>query len=127
MAYDTFQPDKPDGADSGPTVIDDTRKNLRAIRDAAMMGTMPEWAMEPQNSDGSTPPSDPAQPEVLMYSRSTERLKLSITWGSSGGNDGNPTQIAYEYSADSGSTWESIGTETITYDSAGNVTGTSWA
>ena len=34
MAYTKFQSGKPDIADSGGVVIDDTRENLMALRDA---------------------------------------------------------------------------------------------
>lgn len=121
MTYTHFDYQRPaPQSDNGTAAFTATRQNLLAVRDGVMLGVMPGWAMTPAGGTA-------AEPETLTYSRGDERLEMNITWGASGGTAGNPTSIAYRYSADAGATWASLGTETITYDSAGNVTGTTWS
>lgn len=40
---------------------------------------------------------------------------------------GNVTQAVWAYSSNSGSTYDTIGTESITYDLGSNVTAVSWS
>ena len=54
-------------------------------------------------------------------------LGATLTWGTTGGAAGNVTQAVYAYSANSGSTYDTVGTLSITYDTAGYVTGTTWS
>ena len=63
-----------------------------------------------------------ATPQSMTYTKSTERVRASLTWSS-----GNVTVASYYYSADSGATYDLIGTNTITYDGSGNVTATTWS
>jgi len=44
-----------------------------------------------------------------------------------GGGAGNVTQAVYAYSSNSGGSYDTIGTLSITYDTAGYVTGTTWS
>lgn len=67
------------------------------------------------------------QPRTLAYTKSTERIRAALTWGTSGGSLGNVTVAVYSYSSDSGATYSTIGTKTITYDGSGNVTATTWS
>ena len=115
MAYTQFADSKPVASDNGLTVIDDTRNNLMAMRDNLITGAAAGWSYTP--SGGSA-----TEPAVMTYAKGTERLRATITWTS-----GNPTQIVYAYSSNSGSTYDTIGTKSITYDADSNVTGASWA
>jgi hypothetical protein len=63
-----------------------------------------------------------AEPATLTYSKSTERVRASLTWAS-----GKVTVAVYAYSSTSGSSYDTIGTNTITYDGSGNVTATTWS
>ena len=67
------------------------------------------------------------QPAELLYSKGTERLKCSLTWGTVGGADGNVTQTIYSYSNNSGSTYSTLKTVNLTYDSIGNVVSSTWS
>ncbi len=105
---------------------DDTiQKALDTLDDMSVFGTAEEinsslnWDMTPSGGTAS-------QPTVLTYSKGTSRLKISLTWGTTGGEAGNPIQAVYEKSVDSGSHYTTLGTETISYDSDGNVNGISW-
>jgi hypothetical protein len=54
-------------------------------------------------------------------------VRATLTWGTVGGAAGNVSAAVYEYSANSGSSYDAIGTKTITYDSNANVTATTWS
>ena len=117
MAYVPFVDSKPVATDTGLDVIDDIRENLMAMRDAVVIGMMAGWSYAPTVGTGSA-----SQPQYYIYSKGTERLRATVTWGTSGGANGNPTQVVWEYSSNSGSTYDSIDTRSITYDADGNVT-----
>lgn len=120
MPYTPFVPDKPVITDLGGAVLDFTRENLMALRDAIVMGVLAGWAL-------STSGGTAKEPGVLLYSKGVERIRATVTWGTTGGSDGGPTSILWEYSADSGVGYVTIGTQTTTFDTAGNVTASSWS
>ncbi|WP_435100853.1 hypothetical protein [Arhodomonas sp. AD133] len=116
MSYQPFRHDKPDPtADNGVDAFTNTRENLLALRDAAVLGVMPGWSM---STSGQA-----AQPDTVTYARGSERIRIAITWS----GNGFPQQVALEYSNDLGENWQAIGTETITYDTADNVVETTWS
>jgi hypothetical protein len=117
MPYTAFDATKPDAtADNGTNFATNTRNNLKAIRDAAIMGGgFYGWNMA---ASGGTA----AEPATLTYSKSTERVRASLTWSS-----GKVTVAVYAYSSTSGSSYDTIGTNTITYDGSDNVTATTWS
>jgi hypothetical protein len=125
MVYVAFVSDKPVIADDGDVVITNTRENLMALRDAVVAGALVDWDMSQTVGGGDTD-----EPDEILYSNNgnTEALKLDITWGTAGGEDGNPTVIVYHYSTDdfSGSD-ETIGTWTGTYNSNGTLTVGTWS
>jgi len=96
-----------------------------ALRDAVVMGAMADWNYTPAGVDLS-------QPDTITYSNNntTEALRATLTWGTTGGSDGNVTSAVWAYTADDTvgtPTWETIGTEAITYNADGEVTGVSWS
>jgi hypothetical protein len=130
MAYDPLDTTKPTTAGSPePTrqaSIDAIRHNLAALRDAlAAGGFVQGFNYEP--SGGSA-----EQPAILYYKRGTEWIKLSLTWGTTGGEAGNVTKIVYQYSANSGGAYDSMADGagkyvlSLSYDSSGNCTGGTW-
>jgi hypothetical protein len=123
MVYVPFVSDKPVIADDGDVVINNTRENLMALRDAVVAGALVDWDM---SISGGTD----EEPTNILYSNNgnTEAIKLIITWGTSGGEDGNPTVIVYHYSTnDFGGSDETIGTWTGTYNSNGTLTAAVWS
>lgn len=122
MAYTQFDNGKPLATQTGPQFADSSRQNLQALRDAliASDGQLYGWSFA---ATGGTP----EQPTTLTYSSGTERVKAVLTWGTTGGEAGNVTAVAWSYSADSGGAYDTIGTRTVTYDSNGNVTAASWS
>lgn len=117
MPYIVFNATKPDAAtQNGTQFAQSARDNLRAIRDACLMGGgFFGWNMAAAGGTAE-------QPVTLTYGSGTERVRATLTW-----SGGNVTQAAYAYSADSGTNWDAIGTKTITYDGNGNVTATTWS
>lgn len=120
MVYVKYTPDTPVIADTGAEVVDDTRNNLMALRDAIVAGALVDWAMA---ATGGTA----AEPTQILYSKGTERVRLQVTWGTTGGEDGNPTQVIYSYDGDAGASYDTIGTWTGTYDVNGNLTAEAWS
>lgn len=121
MAYTAFNNSTPDPATQTPgQCFDSDRQNLHALRDAVVTGAMAGWDLTPSGGTAE-------QPTTLKYNRGTsEYLKVALTWGTSGGADGNVTQAVLSYSTDD-VTYDTIGTETITYDANGNVTAVAWS
>jgi len=126
MVYVPFVSDKPVIADDGDVVINNTRENLMALRDAVVAGALVDWDMSQIVGGGDTD-----EPDELRYSNNgnTEALRLDITWGTAGGEDGQPTVIVYYYTANDTPTitWETIGTLTNTYNSNGTLTAAVWS
>lgn len=120
MAYTQFDNTKPSASVNGTTFATDVRAQLAAIRDAVVLGNMVGWAY---SKSGGTA----EQPATMLFSKGTERLRAQLTWGTAGGAADNVTQMILSYSSNSGSSYDTIGTQTINYDTAGNVTTTSWS
>lgn len=117
MAYINFDETVPDDTETVSEFIDSTRENLIANRDAVILGVMPGW-----NWSITTPG---AEPDEIIYSRGTERVKVEYTWSS-----GNVTYYECSYSANSGTLyekmWSTNGRETITYDGSGFPSSGAW-
>ena len=125
MVYVAFVSDKPVIADDGDVVINNTRENLMALRDAVVAGALKGWDMTLTVGGGSD-----EEPDEIRYSNNgnTEAIKLDITWGTTGGEDGNATVIVYSYSTDDFSVSdEAMGTLTNTYNSNGTLTASVWS
>lgn len=121
MAYVAFDGSKPDPTTQGMTDYSTAiRDNLEALRDAVVAGCMPGWAMA---TSGGTED----EPAAYVYSKGSERVKLELTWGTTGGSDGNVTQMVMKYSSDSGSNYDTVGTASYTYSSNGYCTAIAWA
>lgn len=122
MAYTLFAKDKPVIADTGAQVVDATRNNLMALRDAIVSGTLQGWTIAVTAGTGTA-----EQPQTIVYSNGVERVRLTTTWGSSGGALGNPQVVVFAYSGNSGGAYDTIGTATYSYDASGNMTGIAWS
>jgi hypothetical protein len=67
-----------------------------------------------------------AEPASVTWSNESFVLRATFTWGTAGGEDGNPTAIVWAWSTNSGGSFSEIGTETIAYDEDGYPTSTTW-
>ncbi len=121
MSYTAFDGSKPDPTTQGITAFaSSTRDNLEALRDAVVAGIMPGWNL---SASGGTVD----EPAAWIYAKGSERVKLELTWGTTGGEDGNVTVMVMKYSSDSGSNYDTVGTATFTYDSNGYCTAITWS
>lgn len=120
MAYEEFVENAPTASDTGLSFADRTRNNLMALRDAVIVGTLPGWSF-------AVTGGPPTQPTEVTYSKGVERLRVTITYGESGVIEDNVTSAVWAYSPDGGTTFETIGTESVTYDGNGDVTATAWS
>jgi hypothetical protein len=98
-----------------------------ALRDAIVAGALVDWWMTPSGGTAE----EPAQ---IIYEKSRtgdrEAVRLTVTWGTTGGEDGSPTTIVYAYAPDYPTLaggWDTIGTATMTYDANGNMTDLQWS
>lgn len=120
MSYIQYDQTKPDGTGNGSATLQHMRENMTAMRDMVLLGAAPGWAYAPSGGTAE-------QPATMTFSKGVERLRAVLTWGTTGGSDGNATAVALSYSSNSGTSYVAIGTQTINYDSAGNVTSTTWS
>ena len=134
MAYTAFNVAKPVVSDTRQVAVDYMRTNMVAMRDA-LVGTGIVQGFS-YNTTGGTA----AQPATLWYKRGTEAVKIVLTWGNTGGSDGNVTKMAFYYAANeshasfptsTNGTYDAMADASgnyvahVTYDSNGNVyTGT---
>lgn len=93
-------------------------------------GVYPGWDFAVQDPDGTYPPTDAEEPEVYLWSNGVERYKATLTWGTTGGEQGAVTTAIFEYSSDSGSTyapaWQKNQMD-ITYATNGAVIAAAWS
>ena len=122
MTYAAFDPAKPDASSQNITQFaQSARDNAKAIRDACILGGgFPGWALAISGGTAE-------QPTTFVYSKSSERVRATLTWGTVGGEAGNPTSTLFEYSSNSGSSYDPIGTKTNTFDGSGNLTAVAWS
>lgn len=122
MVYVPFVSDKPVIADDGDVVINNTRENLMALRDGIVAGVMVGWNLTVTVGAGTA-----EEPDEIIYKKSAEWIKLDLTWGTAGGDDGQVTVCVYSYSANSGGVYDAIGTLTNTYNANGTLTASVWS
>ena len=122
MAYDTFDRTHPVITDTRQDVVDETRYNLNALADALLMGGNPLPGYAYSWSTGTA-----SDPENIYYKNGNDWIHLDITWGSGGGEDGNPTEVGYYYSDDAGSNWATMGIQTFTWTVDGDLASTAWS
>lgn len=123
MTYPTFNPALPNGGtpdnQTGAQVLQSVRDNCRVSRDMAVCGIGFGW-----NYESST---ETTKPVTEYFKKGAEWIKIDITWGTTGGALNQKTVIVFKYSANSGGAYDTIGTLTNTYNTAGRVTGYTWS
>lgn len=120
MTYAHFDHTKPDPATQN--IVDacaSMRANERAVALGVVTGSMPLW--------NAVLTGDPWAPSVITHSNGAERVRETLTYGTTGGAAGVVVQDEVDYSADSGATWMSVSTLSITYDANGYVTALTWS
>lgn len=106
--------------------IDQTRANFAALRDVLAAGGL----LQGFNASFQGGTSD--QPQWILQQRGAEILRTDLTWGTTGGAEGNVTRAIYYYSSDGGGTWQPMADIdgnyvcTLAYDGNGNLSTTTW-
>lgn len=90
-------------------------------------GTYTVSASQTVSSTTITGTNTASAPQTACYAKSTERVRVALTWGTAGGEAGSVTVAKYYYSSDSGATYQIIGIKTVAYDSSANVISTTWS
>jgi hypothetical protein len=127
MAYPLLDTAKPDWAtQTGTQLAKSIRDNMLVMRDyVASMGMLPGW-------DYSVSGGTAEQPAILYLKNGVEWVQITLTWGTTGGSNGNVTKAVYKYSANSGGAYDNMADSAgkyvlnLTYDAVGNVTATTW-
>jgi YD repeat-containing protein len=127
MAYTIYDASKPASTQTGTQFADSSLANGRALRDAIITGQMEGFILE--SVSGGTA----AEPTTMVWynATATDRIRAQITWGTTGGSDGQITQIIWAFAA-SGTDYTTspggtIATQTFSYDASGNLTATTAA
>lgn len=120
MTYPAFVDNKPALTDDGDDAVDYMRNNLMALQDMVAFGTAYGWAY---SQSGGTD----EKPTYRLLSKGTYRLRGTYTYGTTGGEADNVTQVIYEQSSNSGSSYDTIKTGTFTYSTGGIMTASSWS
>lgn len=119
MAYDSYVIGNPDGSTgNGATFATQLQTNLNALMHAVVIGAMEDWNFAITVGTGTA-----SQPQFHVYSRGVYRLRGTINWNV----NGNPDSILWEFSGNSGSSYDTVGTITYTYDANLNVLSYAWS
>ena len=132
------KPDPTNASDGMGDMQDYIRRNILALRDTVAGGTgfVYGWDGESQNTNGSTPPTDPTMPDQIVYSRTIAStlysLRVRFTYYTSGAAEDQVETIISHFKVGAGS-WDLIadtdyplGTCTVTYDSNGDYLSHAW-
>jgi hypothetical protein len=127
MAYTVYDSTKPASTQTGTQFADSALANGRALRDAIISGQMEGFILESVSGGTAAEPTS-----MVWYSATaTDRIRATITWGTTGGSDGQITGITWAYAASgtdySTSPGGTFATQTFSYDSSGNLTATTGA
>jgi hypothetical protein len=111
MPYNPFVATNPAISQTRQNIVDTSRVNLVALRDGVIIGRINGWTLSVSGGTAE-------EPSIRLWSNGTERLRGTYTYSA-----GFVTQVVWEYSSNSGSSYDAIATETCTYDGSNNATG----
>jgi len=114
MAYNQFNPATPAGTQTGTAAVDSMRNNLIALRDSIIGGFVVGFTYAAQAGN-----SIPELPQFQTWSNGALRLRATNTWSGT-----FCTQTLWEFSSNSGGSYDPIVTEVRVYDINGNLTTT---
>lgn len=119
MAYTPYVIGYPDGSTgTGTSFSTQLQENLNALLHGLTLGAIKAWNMSVTIGTGSAD-----APQFITLSNGVYRLRKTITWAGSG----SVTSVLYEFSSNSGSSYDTIGTCTFTYDGSDNLTSWTWS
>ena len=133
MAYTDLVITNPVGTQTGTVAMDSARTNDLAVRDGLIMEAMKSFVFSQSNSATGSPTTAVDQPAYWFFKSGAIWLRGTITWGAGAGTNGNPTQIVWDLSSNTGSDYTSgtggnICTQGFTWDATtGALTATTGA
>jgi hypothetical protein len=68
-----------------------------------------------------------AYPTTRTFTKGEEKMRLTYTYNNSGPSINKVNTVFYEYSSDSGATYNGLATETFAYDGNGYLVSTTWS
>lgn len=124
MAYTKLNRATPAGTQAGTAVPVSARENLCALADGIIFGALPDYLFSVSVGSGSA-----EEPQYLYWTNSSANIKLraTLTWGTTGGEDGNIKQMVLDLSINGGTDYTTapggnICTIVNSYDSNGYLT-----
>lgn len=123
MAYSQASRTQPDAStQNGTNFGASALANDRAAIDAIVLGHAPGWVYSVSGGTAE-------QPQYMFWKNGTHWLRATLTWGSSGGSNGNITQAVLQLSANSGTDYTTspggtLATVVQAFDANGNLTST---
>lgn len=114
MPYTQFDSANPVVGQSRFNAIESMRNNLLALRDMSLF----KMAVGFNFSKAGGTVEQPAQ---HFFKKGAEWIRNDLTWGTTGGAEGNVTQVVRYKSLNSGTTYDLVETITFTYDVNGNL------
>ena len=133
MAAIPFDSANPAGTQTGPSAIDSMRNNLKALRDSILMGQANGYLFSQSSSSTGSPTTTVDQPAYWFWKNGATWLRATLTWGAGAGTNGNPTNIVWDMSINTGTDYTTspggnLYTQTLTWDSTtGALTATTGA
>lgn len=115
--YTYFADGKPVDTDTVLEVVSDTRNNLQTLAHSSAYSAVPSWNCSVVEGTG-----DAEEPQYVYYKKGTTWIRGAMTY-----SGGSITQVVWAHSTDSGSNWDTMGTEAVAYDGDGNVSTVTWS
>lgn len=122
MAGIVFDPLLPSITETGIQFTESVKDNQQGLFDGILLGNMPNWSLTVTAGTGTA-----ERPQFLEFRNDPDRVRLNISWSTSGATAGSPTQVILQYSTNSGGNWTNVRTVPVTYDGSGNMTGATQA
>lgn len=120
MAYNNYVVGYPDGSTgTGATFATQLQQNLNALLHSVVSGQAKGWNLSVTAGTGSA-----SMPQYMTYANGVYRIRKTISWNNT---TGNVNSVVYDFSSNSGSSWDDIGTCTFSYDGSQNLTGWTWS
>ena len=133
MAYTDLSIVNPVATQDGDDVPNSARTNDLALRDGFIMEAMKSFVFSQSSSSTGSPTTTVDQPAYWFFKSGAIWLRGTITWGAGAGTNGNPTQIVWDLSSNTGGdyttgTGGNICTQTFSWDATtGALTATTGA
>ena len=114
MSYTQFDSANPVVGQTRFNAIESMRNNLLALRDMSLFKMAVGFNFTKVGGTAE-------QPAQHFFKKGAEWIRNDLTWGATGGAEGNVTLMVRYKSLNSGASYDLIETITFTYDANGNL------